>query len=436
MEKRQQQLSQVMQRVDGVAPGNGLPKHVKMSISPFVMLRGASSVFYDDLASGTLQIPKALTELPLTTLIGDCHISNFGLFSEEGSHGERIVFAPNDFDDACIGHAIWDLLRYSTSLMLCADHCLGVKDGDYPTDDPITKKVVSSATVSLAVKQFFQTYHQSCQALLEGQLSYRYVMESFEEKHILHKRYAKATARVCGGDDFLLKSSLAKAVDLESTPLAFRDIPERFERLDPLEYKAIEEHFSPYVDDNIIDIVVRLGAGTGSVNMQRYYLLVGPSASADKTNWPLFHIVEIKKQREAAPLFEFSDLSPVNRLNPAHLTVVCQRRMQRNPDLVLDEVEWRGAHWLVRSRHHSKVGVDPEHIACGKKAINGGFIEYAQACAKTLAIAHARGDRRSNRFERQVVEILPTYFDLLYNTTQAYADQVKTDWQWLKAQES
>jgi len=49
--------------------------------------------------------------------------------------------------------------------------------------------------------------------------------------------------------------------------------------------------------------------------------------------------------------------------------------MQRKPDLVLDEVKFENAHYLIRSRHHAKVGIDPQDIAMGNKAINGGF-EY------------------------------------------------------------
>ena len=52
----------------------------------------------------------------------------------------------------------------------------------------------------------------------------------------------------------------------------------------------------------------------------------------------------------------------------------------KKPDLVLDEVKFENAHYLVRSRHHAKVGIDPQDIAMGNKAINGGF-EYFAGCA-------------------------------------------------------
>ena len=57
-----------------------------------------------------------------------------------------------------------------------------------------------------------------------------------------------------------------------------------------------------------------------------------------------------------------------------------------------------GADWLLRSRHHARVGIDPEIIALGHKP-GIRLRDYAKACSKVLALAHARGDRRSARFE-------------------------------------
>ena len=435
MTQRPEQLTRVMQRVDGAHPGSGLAKHHKMTISPFVFLRGASSQFYDDLAQGVSQLPEALKAWPLTGVIGDCHISNFGMFSEEGSHGDHVIFAPNDFDDACVGHAGWDLLRLATSLILCADHCDGVYQGRYPAEQPLEKKTVGKKQLQQALEALFSSYTLCCEKLLFGNQDYNFVLDNFAEEHILSKPYRKALKRTAAGEDFALKSSLAKAVDLRSAPLKFRDIPERFTRLSPPEYQAVEKAFAPYVDDTIVDITTRIGAGTGSVNMQRYYLLVGPK-DCSMANWPQYHIVEVKKQRAAAPLHEFAQLSPVNQLNPAHLTIVSQRRMQRNPDLVLDEVRWNGAHWLVRSRHHAKVGIDPEDIAVGKRARSGGFSEYAATCGEALALAHSRYDRRSQLFEQAVVQDLPRTTEELIKTAHGYAEQVKQDWEWLSSLDS
>ncbi|WP_315982954.1 DUF2252 family protein [Aliamphritea spongicola] len=156
---------------------------------------------------------------------------------------------------------------------------------------------------------------------------------------------------------------------MDAATLRFRDRADKFQRLSAETYQTLEQAFAPYMDDAVLNIVARLDAGTGSVNMGRYYFLVGPADYQGQQDLNLCHIVEVKQQRKAAPLFYFDDLSPVNRLNPAHLTLECQRRMQRFPDLVLDEAEYEGQHWLVSSRHHAKVGLDPENVALGKRPV-------------------------------------------------------------------
>ena len=135
MSERRAQILAELSRLDGATPGQEttIGKHRRMAENPFRFLRGSAQLFYFDLAGGVLQLPGALTEaVPLTTVMGDCHISNFGFMTEEGSHGDDVVFAPNDFDDACIGHAAWDLLRYCSSLFLASDFVAGVNQGRYP----------------------------------------------------------------------------------------------------------------------------------------------------------------------------------------------------------------------------------------------------------------------------------------------------------------
>ena len=153
-----------------------------------------------------------------------------------------------------------------------------------------------------------------------------------------------------------------------------------------------------------MDIVARQGSGTGSVNLERYYFLIGPKNSNEMSNLELCHIVEVKQQRIAAPLFFYPNFAVQNELNPAHLTARCQRLMQRKPDLLIDEAYWKGQHWLIRSRHHAKVGIDPEHIGIGHiNTHDGGFVHYAKACGYALALAHCRGDRRSLNFEHAML---------------------------------
>ena len=427
---RLQRISHEIMLIDGHAPSRTLAKHAKMEASPFVFYRGSAQLFYADIKAGLINFPKECETVPLTSVMGDCHTSNFGFLTEEGSHGDTVIFSPNDFDDACVGKAHWDVLRYLTSLHLAQIHCLGTVDGKYACDNiDITKPVVSHQQVINAQYAFIERYVETCSQVVENAMvineAIDYCPDAVPSK--LTKLYKKAKARSAGGEDFTVKSALAKAVHFDGKTLGFKANSEKFSTLSPQEYATLLEAFAPYMDDAVVDIVKRLDAGTGSVNMARYYFLVGPAKPHNSASFAHCHIVEVKQQRVAAPIYYFPAINPVNKLNAAHLTARCQRRMQRKPDLVLDEVKFENAHYLVRSRHHAKVGIDPQDIAMGNKAINGGFEYFAELCGYSLALAHCRGDRRSTRFASSASTSFSQVKSLLVKIANLYTEQVVDD---------
>jgi len=435
---RVQQIQIALHSADGVLPGKDplIEKHQKMAANPFRFFRGSANLFYDDIYQNVLCCHEQLNNaIPLTMVQGDCHLSNFGFFTEEGSHGDKVIFAPNDFDDACLGHASWDLLRYMVSLLLAQEYCEGIVNGRYQSSeiaDSSNMQVCNLEDTITALQEFLCSYVQQCQKMADNDKHRSKVISRLPSTHPQYKLYKKARRRAAGGKQFVTKSSLAKAIEFSGLLPEFKEVPDKFVAIDDSLYREIHEVFSPYVDDTILDIVRRLGAGTGSVNMDRFYLLVGPRDYSSEEDLPLCHIVEIKEQRMAAPLGHFESLAAINRLNPAHLTVVCQRKMQRKPDLVLDEVVWRGSHWLVRSRHHARVGVDPEDVCLVKQGQPSGIVEYASLCGQALALAHGRGDRRSVRFEVAVAEYLPQFYDDLLDSALRYAVRVREDQQILQ----
>lgn len=421
-------IRDVLESTDNASINLGINKHKKMASSPFFFFRGSASLMYRDLADKSIHLPDELYHLPLTNIVGDCHTGNFGFISEEGSHGDQLIFAPNDFDDACIGHMVWDLFRFIVSLYLSQTHCKNLQQASENLKIR-QKPLVTECQTDAAAHAFVTQYLQSCDLSVKGELNNQSALIEFDKEHILHKRWQKGLQRMAGGAAFLTSSTLAKELDLTNSPLKFKTNPQRFETLSEQHQQELISRFSPYVDDTILACVERLNAGTGSNNMRRYYLLVGPTVTDTQPQaLNLCHVVEVKQQRPAAPLFYFPALSPINELNPAHLTVNCQRKMQRRPDLVLDDAIWLDTHWLLRSRHHARVGLDPEDFCLGKRAAHKtGFEQFAQSCGFTLALAHMRGDRRSIIFQQKVTEILPNHINTLIKVAKKYAKQMEVD---------
>lgn len=440
MQDRESILQTQLKHTDGQAPDPKQPlnKHLKMAESPFRFLRGSAPLFYRDLAQDTLLPHSLLKAIPLCMIQGDCHLSNLGFFTEEGSHGDAVIFGLNDFDDACVGHAPWDLLRFATSLYL-AQETLATLANDPTTPAPFDPALLPNAKITQkSVKAFFRSYLKTCQTACDKPAkraqAYTRAITKFTADHVLRKPWKKATRRCAGGKQFLTKSALAKATHWTDNDISFADNAAKFAAVSPTERHDLIHHFEPFFDDTVLDVIERLDAGTGSVNMKRYYFLVGPRQARFPRDLALCHIVEVKKQRPAAPLHAFPTLSPTNRLNPAHLTQVCQRRMQRSPDLILDETYWQGAHWLVRSRHHAKVGIDPiDLLTPANKAGEAGITQYAKLCGHVLALAHMRSDRRSSAFETAITQHLPQHLDTLNEAAQHYAAQTQTDWALLRA---
>ncbi len=428
-------INQQLYLIDHAYAGEDSKKYNKMRTSPFVFYRGSAQLFYADLSVGNLKMPEGFLDTPLTTVMGDCHTSNFGFFTEEGSHGDEVVFSLNDFDDACIGYAYWDIVRYLTSLSLAADHGQGLASARYSEDkDFSNKRAVCDKQLEQAINAFLDNYLLILdQGLIRKPTQPNFLDTTFGDfatPSPLVKRYKKAKSIALGGELFLTKSSLAKAVDLTTFPLKFVKKEDKFTR-DGINTEQLIHHFQAYFYDHILDIVKRVNSGTGSVNMDRYYLLVGPKNIKDTCLIPSCHVVEVKQQRTAAPLYYFSDLHHQNHLNPAHLTVKCQRRMLRKQDYCLDDSYFEEAHWLIRSRHHAKVGIDPHHITLGKiNTEQGGFAFYAGACGQALARAHCRGDKSSLNFEQSNLAAINQHRQELIDISMDYALGVKKDYEW------
>jgi uncharacterized protein (DUF2252 family) len=88
-------------------------KYRTMRDSPLGFLRGAAHLFYARLAAG-----PGLVATPLAWICGDLHVENFGSYRGDN----RLAYVDiNDFDEAALAPAGWDLLRFLTSLSVAGD---------------------------------------------------------------------------------------------------------------------------------------------------------------------------------------------------------------------------------------------------------------------------------------------------------------------------
>ena len=106
-------VSQIQAFNAGREPERLLMKYRAMRASPFAFQRSTCHLFYDRLPRGGL-----FKSAPLVWACGDLHIENFG--SYRGDNG-LVYFDINDFDEAALAPATWELARLLASVWIGAD---------------------------------------------------------------------------------------------------------------------------------------------------------------------------------------------------------------------------------------------------------------------------------------------------------------------------
>jgi uncharacterized protein (DUF2252 family) len=114
------QPSQRRDVIDAIADNNAgrdperlTMKYAKMAQSPFNFLRGACRLFYDHLPDSPL-----FADAPLAWCCGDLHFENFGSYKGDN---RLVYFDINDYDEAALAPVNWDMIRLLTSIQCGAD---------------------------------------------------------------------------------------------------------------------------------------------------------------------------------------------------------------------------------------------------------------------------------------------------------------------------
>ena len=181
-------------------------------------------------------------------------------------------------------------------------------------------------------------------------------------------------------------------------------------------------------DLKVKDVAVRIGQGTASLGLVRYYVLIeGPTDGVTDDV-----IIELKQARRSAlagltPPSEFGVDGAGDRITDA------ARVQLVNGDAFFGHVDFEGLSFMTRERSPYKNEIDLDDLDKGE------WVDYARLCGQTLAHAHALSDDAG---ERQV-DIEPLVLqaagpaelfvdDVLGFATEA-ADRVRQDHQYFRA---
>lgn len=224
-------------------------KYQRMRAGPFAFLRGTCHLFYERLPDHGV-----LRKAPLAWLCGDLHLENFGSYKGQT---RLVYFDVNDFDEGLLAPLSWDLVRMLASVWIAAG-TLSIRRSDAHA---LCTEFLNAYASSLSLGKIYWIERDLAHGLI-GKL-----LEGLRERS--RADFLRERTESVGGRRRLridgkkaLAASDAQRAEATALVAAFAETqsnPEFYEVLD----------------------VARRIAGTGSLGIDRYVLLVRGSGSPD-----------------------------------------------------------------------------------------------------------------------------------------------------------
>lgn len=285
-------------------------KYQKMRGSPLGFLRATCHLFYDSLpASGLIK------SVPLTWICGDLHLENFGSYK---GNNRLTYFDLNDFDEAALAPASWELIRMLASLLVGADS-LSISPSDAHT---LCSVFLDSYAASLASGKAYWIESETAQGLIRELLDR--LRDRQRAQFINARTSLKGKRRVLTVDG---KKTLAVT---GAQRAAVTEFMTQFALAQPQ-----PEFFK------VLDVARRI-AGTGSLGVNRYAILVngkGPPGGHS--------LLDLKQSLASCVAPHLKALQPKWR-SQAHRVVEVQRRMQAVSAALLQPVRFDDNAYVLR----------------------------------------------------------------------------------------
>ncbi len=387
-------------------------RFARMLADPFSFYRGSAAVMAADLGAS----PSSGIEV---MCCGDAHVSNFGMYA---APHRSIVFDLNDFDEAAVAPAEWDVKRLITSTIV------GGRHAGHP-----------AKAIRRCVGQALVGYQTSLRAMLAMDVLERYYLRVEPERHAgavskgLLGVIQKTTSRARSRTSARIFKQLTE-IGPDGTP-RLREAPPVLQHVDEdveaVLLESIQEYLATVPADialvlshfRVTDLALRV-VGVGSVGTRCYLvILVGPNGT------PL--ILQIKEATRSV-LDEYGGwpqpamlAAAVEAKGQGMRVVDGQRILQAMSDVFLGPTRKDGRDYYVRQFHDMKGTVDTAGMAAST------FSDYVTACAVLLARAHSQSANAS--LLRGYVGTSDVVHDAVAEWCYTYADKSLDDFHQLRA---
>jgi uncharacterized protein (DUF2252 family) len=364
-------------------------KQARLRTSPFAFFRGTCHLFYEDWPA-----TSPLNAAPLAWLCGDLHLENFGTYKGDN---RLTYFDINDFDESALAPVTWDVTRFVSSLFVAAPELqMTMADAG-----KLARQFLAAYAAILALGQIRSVERSTATGLVRKLL------------RALKRRRRKAfldghTELKPKGRRFKLDQKhlrLAAEPDRGQVDRCIRQLGRRC---------GAPEFFQ------VRDVACRV-AGTGSLGLARYAVLVEGKGSPDRN-----FILDMKEERASSLVPYSAALQPVWR-SEAERVVVNQARFQGMPPALLAGVAMGRQHFIVRELQPLQDRVN--------LADWDGRLPRASRVIQTMAEVTAWGHLRcSGRQDSAIADELmafgraPNWQAEVYRYARAYAAQVAADY--------
>jgi uncharacterized protein (DUF2252 family) len=315
-----------------------------MADNEFTFYRATCHLFYEDLHTSS-----ALNHGPLVWCCGDLHLENFGSYR---AFNGLIYFDINDFDEAMLAPASWELSRFLCSIGMAADLW------KYSTKE-------AEALMLLILKVYTRQLASGKAYAIEKETSPSLIQEFFElaerkkEREVIKERIdsKKEKVKVIKHKTFLIEKDI------------YRDVK-----------KSVSDFLKESYDFlKVKDLAFRV-AGTGSLGVKRYVVLV-----EDKVQ-EKYRLLDVKESLPSSLAPFLKTVQPQWKSEADRITSI-QGIMQYAPPRFMGTLSINNKDFILKQLQPSAQKID--HALCNKKMKN------VETVMTTMAQAVASAQLRS-----------------------------------------
>jgi uncharacterized protein (DUF2252 family) len=318
-QRRSDVIDAIVDNNAGRDPERLAMKYAKMAQSPFNFLRGACRLFYDHLPDSPL-----FAAAPLAWCCGDLHFENFGSYKGDN---RLVYFDINDYDEAALAPVNWDMIRLLTSIQCGADTLNATRAESMAA----SQSCLDAYRGALISGKPLWVERDTCGGLVQMLLT---TLQDRKRAAFLDKRTIRK------GRQRRLRVDGVKALPASDTQ---KQTVTKF--MDRFAATQADPKFF-----QVLDIARRI-AGTGSLGVERYAVLVEGKGSPDGN-----YLLDIKEAKPSAlvPHLARLGIKQPTWSDEASRVVTVQNRMQAVGHAFLHAVKLDGLPCTLRGLQPSE----------------------------------------------------------------------------------